>query len=120
LFEESERSRVSAQSLLDNTEDLIVKEAAIALVTAQDPLGLLVGCEEYPHDLNNGQGRSESVAHDGIDKSLKQAIRNSYPSLGWKLVCSFAAALAFSTVLLLSLARDERADWYRIKSLGCP
>jgi len=54
LFEESERSRVSAQSLLDNTEDLIVKEAAIALVTAQDPLDLLVGCEEHPHDLNNG------------------------------------------------------------------
>jgi len=81
-FEETERSQVSAQSLLGNREDLTVKEADISLVTAQDSLDLLVDCEEHPQDLNNGQGRSESVPYDGTDKSLKHAIQNSYTKFG--------------------------------------
>jgi len=104
LFEESERSRVSVQSLLDNTEDLIVKEAAVVFVTAKDPLGLLVGCKEHPQDFNNGQGRSESVVHDGTDKSLKQAIRNSYPKFRLETRLQFRCCSGFFDRSIIELS----------------
>jgi len=66
-----------------------VEEAAISLVTAQVPLDLLVGGKEHPQDLSNGQGRSESLLYDGTDKSLKEAIQNSYSKFGLETCLQF-------------------------------